>query len=349
MGRYETSDWTDRELGEAPGWGNDRPPGGAEVKLELDPGLAAVRYLYDNSRVDPKWTLVKDRGFTWWAHELVQRVWSEPGVDDAGIEVFRVFAATEVARGVTDPELAGKAIDTWNAQSVGSALVLDPDTGIVESITSMWAHDQTREWVARTFSVVAAIQVAEMHEHAPTLAPLFGGEAAVSEHPNAGARSEPDEMLDLLDLVMSAGAGPSAWAGSALEDALGQIRKLPGVGVATGDESGITVEVPYRQTSALIQMDTREVHSELGSGMLVRISLPGDAGPGPAWAAMRNRQELESMTRTHFLGSWIGSAQFATFVSFYPSLMARTKMGPLNVLLSSVNRVRWAASVSAEE
>jgi hypothetical protein len=341
----ETSDWTDRELGEVPGWGNDRPPGGAEVKLELDPGLAAVRYLYDNSRIDPKWTVVKDRGFTWWAHDLAQRVWSEPGVDDAGIEVFRVFAATDVVRGVTDPEGAGTAIDAWNARTVGSALVLDPDTGAVRSMTSMWAHDQSREWVARTFSVVAAIQVAEMHEHAPTLAPLFGGETAVSAHPNAGARAEPDEMLDLLDMVTSAGAGPSQWAGPALADALEQIRKLPGVGLATGDESGISVEVPYRQTSALIQMDTRESHPEFGSGMLVRISLPGDAGPGPVWAAMRNGQELESMTRSHFLGSWVGSARLPTFVSFYPSLLARANMGPVNVLLSTVNRVRWAAQV----
>jgi hypothetical protein len=304
-----------------------------------------VRYLYDSSRIDPKWTIVKDRGFTWWAHDLAQRVWSEPGVDDAGIEVFRAFAATDVVRGVTDPEVAGQAIDAWNARTVGSALVLDPDNGTVQSITSMWAHDQSRDWVARTFSVVAAIQVAEMHEHAPTLASLLGGEAAVTAHPNGGAREEPDEMLDLLDMVKSAGAGPSQWAGPELVHALEQIRQMPGVGLATGDESGISVEVPYRQTSALIQMDTRESHPELGSGMIVRISLPGDAGPGPVWAAMRNGQELESMTRSHFLGSWVGSAQVATFVSFYPSLLARANMGPVNVLLSTVNRIRWAAQV----
>ena len=83
----------------------------------------------------------------------------------------------------------------------------------------------------------------------------------------------------------------------------------------------------------------------MGHGLLVRVSLPGDAGPGPDWAAMRNRQETESLTRSHFLGSWVGAAQFPTFVTFYPNFMEPAGMSTLNIILSTTNRVRWLAGL----
>ena len=90
-------------------------------------------------------------------------------------------------------------------------------------------------------------------------------------------------------------------------------------------------------------MDTVEAHPGLGNGMVVRLSLPSAAGPGPEWAAMRNNQELDSLTRSQFVGSWVGSADFATFVSFYPNMLARTGMGAINVALLSINRAGWIA------
>jgi len=125
---------------------------------------------------------------------------------------------------------------------------------------------------------------------------------------------------------------------------LAQVQQLPIVTLANGDETGVAIEVPYRQTAALIQLDTAEAHPGLSHGMVVRLSLPGDAGPGPEWAAMRSRQELQTLTRSHFVGSWVGSASFATFVSFYPNLLARTGMGAINVALSMINRAMWIAN-----
>lgn len=335
--------WTDADLGEMPGLGNDRSRGGAEIKADLEPGLSVVRYLYDNSRVDAGWSVLEPRGYRWWADSLAQQVHAEPGFDDDGIEIWRVLAETELVRGI-DPTPAALAMaDMLNALSAGSALVVDGDAGTIRSVASMWVHEQSRDWVARSFSVVAAIQVAQAAQLATMLADMVGGEVAASAHPESGPRTEPDEMLGLLDMVRMDGQGPSRWAGDDLVMALAQVQQLPIVTLATGDESGVTIEVPYRETTALIRLDANERHPDLGSGMLVRLSLPGGPGPGPEWAAMRNRQELESLTRAHLVGSWVGSADFATFVSFYPNMLARTGMGAVNVALSTINRARWVA------
>ncbi len=344
-----TRAWSDPELGEAQGLGDDRPRGGAEVKTELDPGLAVVRYLYDNSRIDQGWAVLEDRGFTWWGSDLAQRVWSEPGLDDDGIEIFRVFARTALLKEVSDVPRATQGVDGLNAMSVGSALVVDPGARTVSSIASMWVHQDTAGWVSSTFSVIAAIQVAQAHEQASALAPLLTGEPASSGHPDSGVRTEADEMLGLLAVVGADGEGPSLWAGDEMVETLRQLRQLPIVTLATGDETGISLELPYRQTTTLIQLDTNEPHPALGNGLLVRISLPGDRGPGPDWASMRNHQELDSLTRSHFLGSWVGSARFPTFVSFYPNLTARTGMGSLNIAFSTINRAMWVASLGRTE
>lgn len=339
----ETMSWTDPELGQMQGTGNGRPRGGAEIKVELEPGLAAVRYLYDNSRVDSEWSVPEVRGYTWWPDTLAQRVWSQPGLDDDGIEVFRIFAVTDLVRGVADEQIATRAVDALNGLSSGSALVIDGAAGTISSLTSMWVHEESRDWVARSFSVIAAIQVAQATQQAAMLAELVGGEPATSEHPDSGPRPQPDEMLGLLDMVTADGQGPSRWAGDEMEMALAQLQGIRVVSLATGDATGITIQVPYRQSTALIQLDAREAHPGLGNGMVVRLSLPGDAGPGPVWAAMRNREEVESLTRAHLIGSWVGSADFATFVSFFPNMVARTGMGSVNVALSMINRARWIA------
>lgn len=345
----EVPSWLDPTLGEMPGVGDDRPRGGAELKRELEPGLAVVRYAYDNSRIDRAWSVPEARGYAWWAHGLRQRVWAEPGLDDDGIEVFRVFARTDLVRRITDLATARRAVDALNAFSAGSALMVDGEARTVSSVASMWAHGQTRRWVASTMSVVAAIQVAQAHAMVSLVAGSTTGEPDLSAHPTSGPRPGPDDMLGLLDMARALGQGSSTWADEGMLQALHEARRIPIVVLATGDESGLAVEVPYRQSTALIQLDTREAHPSLGHGLVARVSLPGDAGPGPDWAAMRNAQEAESLTRAHLLGSWVGSADFATFVAFYPNMVQATGMSALNIVLSSIQRVRWLAELGRSD
>jgi hypothetical protein len=339
----EQATWTDTSLGQMPGLGNARPRGGAEIKAELDPGLAVVRYLYDNSRVDAEWSVREERGFTWWADGLAQRVWCDPGFDDEGIEIHRLFVETDLVRGVEDATESVRAADSFNGLTAGSALVFEPQAGTIRSVASMWVHEQSVEWIARSLSVIGAIQVAQAQQQATMLVPMAGGELALSAHPESGPRPEPDEMLGVLEIVRMDGRAAPGWAGEQMAVALEQLRALPAVVLASGDDEGITLEVPYGQATALIQLDTSWAHPDLGAGLLARLSLPGDAAPGPESAARRNRQELAALTRAHFTGGWIGSGPFAVYLSFFPNMLSRTGLGVTNIALSMIGRARWTA------
>jgi hypothetical protein len=334
--------WTARDIGLMPGLGNERPRGGAEIKADLEPGLAVLRYLYDNSRVDAQWSVLGERGYTWWADGLAQRAWSEPALDDDGIAVSRVFVETDLVEGVSDVATATRVVDDMNGVATGSALVVDPEAGTVRSVASMWVHEQTLEVVARSLSVIGAIQVAVAQDQATLLSPAIGGELALSSHPASGVRPEPDEMLGLIALVRMNGQPPSLWAGEQMEFALEQMQRLPAVVLATGDAQGVTIEVPFEQATALIQLDATWTHPQLGAGMMARLSLPR-RGSGPEWATGQNRLELASLTRAHFVGAWIGSAPFPVFHSFYPNMLARTGTSAVNIALSMIGRARWVA------
>ena len=287
----DVAPWTATDLGAMPGLGNDRPAGGAEIKTELEPGLAVVRYLYDNSRVDARWSVLQERGYTWWADGLAQRVWSEPAFDDDGIEIYRLFVETDLVRGMPVTEAASRAVDELNGLSAGSILVFDEDEATIRSVASMWVHEQSLEWIARSLSVIGAAQVAMAQGQATTLVPMLGGEMALSSHPESGIRPQPDEMLGVLELVRMNGREGSLWVGDEMTLALEQMQRVPAVTLATGDETGVTMEVPFGDATALIQLDTTWEHPDLGSGLVSRLSLPRE-GAGPAWAAQQNRREI---------------------------------------------------------
>lgn len=334
--------WTATDLGSMPGLGHHRPRGGAEIKTELEPGLAVVRYLYDNSRVDARWSVLQERGYTWWADGLAQRAWSEPAFDDDGTEIYRLIVETDLVRGVSKTQAATRAVDEMNGLSAGSILVIDADAGTVRSVASMWVHEQSLEWVARSLSVIGAAQVARAQGQAIALMPLLGGEMALSSHPESGIRPQPDEMLGVLELVRMNGREGSLWAGDEMTFTVAQMQRVPAVTLATGDETGVTMEVPFGDATALIQLDTTWEHPDLGSGLVSRLSLPRESA-GAEWAAEQNHRELESLTRSHLVGGWVADSPFPSFRAFYPNILARTGLAAVNVALSMIGRARWMA------
>lgn len=337
--------WDDPDLGAVQGAGNERGAGRADIKKELEPGLAVVRFACDNSRVDLDWSQRDGRGFTWWGHRLPQRIWAEPPIEDAGIAITRVLASTDVVRGIADLAQAAAVVDKVNSLVLTSALVVDEGERTIRAIASAWVHGQSVEWAAPLFSIVAATQVAAAEQQADVLAALAGGEVAVSEHPVSGARPDADEMCGLLGLLEADGQGGSRWAGGDMKAALEVVRSMPGVTLATGDAAGITAEVVHGPRTSLVQLTTHERHPTYGSGMLVRVSLPVHLEDGPGWAAETNRREVATLVRSHFLGSWVGGSRFPSFVAFYPNFMAYSRVGVVNVAMSTVLRASWAANL----
>jgi hypothetical protein len=296
--------------------------------------------------IDSEWSVWEERGFTWWGHRQAQRVWSEPGHDDDGFVVYRLHAQADVVRDLDITEEVLGKINALNTMCVTSALVADREAGSIGYAASAWVHEETLEWVCKLFQFVVAIQAAHANAQGELLAGVIGGEPAVSAHPQSGARAAPDDMLGLMEqIVVPIGQEPSRWCGPEMGAFVELEKRGPFVVFASGDDEGLTAEFPFLDRTALLQAETQQPHPSLGSGMLVRLSLPEhvDEDGGGAWASEMNQQELGSLTRSHFLGSWVVADGTPTFVTFYPNAVKVMQGDIQSLLMSAGLRAKWVA------
>jgi hypothetical protein len=317
--------------------------------MTADIGLQVLGHVFEQLKIDREWSERIERGFVWWGHRLAQRVWAEPCVDDDGIIIARLHARTDVFTGFfPTPEQLAKLLPFLQLASL-SGLVHDADdAGRFQLACSMYVHDQSCEWVQRAFSLAVAMQAAEAETLADALAGGLGARVAASAHPHSGARTDPDDMLNLLRaVVIPEGAGPSQFPGTHFPTALETMER--GGFLATGDESGLTVEFPFGDFTSLCRLTTEDRHPWLGAGLLARLSLPlgtDDEAVRVEQALTLNGRELADLTRTHFLGSWCPDTHGLTYVTFFPNSWNRACPGyaPL-AAISSLIRARWAAGV----
>jgi hypothetical protein len=210
----------------------------------------------------------------------------------------------------------------------------------------MWVHEGTLNWVSKVFQLVVAIQAAHASAQGELLAEAIGGTPALSAHPESGPRESPDEMLGLMEqYVVPTGQEPSRWSGSEMDAVVELVKQGQYVVFASGDEEGLTVEFPFPDGTSLLQVATDQPHPSLGNGMLVRLSLPEDVADtdGGSWANEMNQRELASLTRTHFLGSWVVADRTPTFVAFYPNAFKLMQGDVQNLVMSSSLRAKWVA------
>lgn len=311
-----------------------------------DPGARVVELIYENLQVDEQWSLREDRGFCWWGQNFAQRVWSEPGYDDDGIVIYRLHAQTDVVRGVDVTPSVLQGLNALNMLTVLSALIAVPEQGKVLYRASMWVHDQSVDWVVPIFQLAVAIQAAHANTQGELLASIIGGEPDRSAHPESGERPAMDDMLLINEqLVAPAGEASSRWAGPEMAEFTDRWAGRFVV-LASGDETGLTEEFPFLDSTSLLQVTTDQPHPSLGNGMLLRLSIPEHVSDsdGPAWANRMNLGELASLTRTNLLGSWTVVNNTPTFVAFYPNA-AHVREGVLtNIVMNAGSRARWIAA-----
>lgn len=198
--------------------GNDLP---GRLPWEIrtgDLGVEIVDTIGHCLTLDEEWCVRDERGFTWWGHQLAQRVWSDPGFDDDGFEIFRLHAQTDLLRGFDTTAESLAKLNVLAGFATTSGYLVDEDAGTVRLAASMYAHAETEDWVRRTFQFVVAMQAAEAQITAGVLADVVGATVAATSHPASGPRPEPDDMLDVLrDIVAPRGELPSAWEGEEME------------------------------------------------------------------------------------------------------------------------------------
>jgi len=323
--------------------------------VESDLGTESVRDVHQAWQVDDEWCEWEPRGFCWWGHRLRQRVWAEPGFEDGEFTIFRVCAMTDLVAGVREAQRAWGPLAAITRYATASAPVLDQDSGRISLFSSVYVHEQIASWIVPLFARLALLQPIEAERVAEHLATALGGEPAASGPGDRGSRSEPDEMLTVADLVYAPhGEGPSAWADDAEFDQVAETLNQ-GNAFATGGASGLTAEFPFGAgDTALFQADTRERHPHLGSGLLLRLTLPF-AQPLPeavAFAALLNGVEAAGDLHTPALGAWTvdsaGERARAVFVSFLPSILHSPGL-LLNLTFHAAGRAAGVAALLESE
>ncbi len=128
-------------------------------KRKSDVGLEVVQHVHAALQIDDEWSARDGRGFTWWPHQLRQRVWASAGFDDHGHHVFRVYAASDaVQRPRLEPADVNRTLAELNTLAIGSALVRDPEDGCVRLWSSVTVHAQTAGWIGRLMAAYTILQ-----------------------------------------------------------------------------------------------------------------------------------------------------------------------------------------------
>jgi hypothetical protein len=316
-----------------------------------DVGLDVVRFVYQMMQIEAEWAVWSDRGFTWWASSLAQHVWAEPCFEEEGFTVARVHVRTDLLNNFADTDARLLQLMELSYFATLGGLVRHPEEpSSIQLASSIYAHSDTADWLQQVLGWVAAIQNAEAHAVAVDLAKSTGARLAVSKHPSSGARLVPDDLLNLIRArVVPDGQHPSLYAGEDLLDTLAFFQNPPCV-LATGSDNALRAEFPFGDFTSLLQMETRAENPWLGNGLLALLSVPGtECGKENVEAARLalelNEEEVSSLTRAHFLGSWCPGNQALTFASFLPNAM-RLAGGLPKVLVGTAmtSRAAWVAT-----
>jgi hypothetical protein len=312
-----------------------------------DVGSRALERLYSMMMIDAEWSLRAERSFTWWPKDVAQTVSVSPPVESRGHQVCRLRASTPLVQGLNpNPKTLGW-IDALNGQCGGgmSALVLD-GAGTLSYVSAVTVHEQTLPFVPRLFAVTAAIQATEAQFRAPLAADVLGGEPVMSVHPSSGTRGEADDTLNIIErLVVPGGAQPSRWTGRAMVEAVDLLKGLSLV--AIGDEDGIAVELPWVESTCLLELNPDFAHPHLGHCLHATLTLPDNGSHEDMLALTHTLNRIEALpdTLTDFRGSWcVSPLNLVTFSAMYPNILFQPGVGA-NIAVSIGARAEWLATL----
>jgi len=314
---------------------------------EIGPRILAS--VYDKMMIDEEWSLRQEGEFTWWGRELAQRAWCNGPIDDDGIVIQKLNFRTDLFQGYEGTRGQVGLLNILARRTSTSALVRnEEDPGLIQLASSLTVHEQIEGWVTDLAAWTTSIQAAEafiLAAHSSDLmAEKVGLSVAVSEHPETGARSVADDMLNIIQHpVAPAGEQPSVWAGEEMEKVL-EILQGPPCVLATGDGDALSAEFPFGEETSLMRIDTTQAHPRFGNGCLMRLPLPLEiekVATDNGWLEL-NRLETATLLGPHLLGSWCSDETGPTFVGFLPNAIHRPN-DLINFSMSMARRAQWVS------
>jgi len=279
-----------------------------ETVAAKDVGAESLRHIHESLRIDEEWTERRERGFTWWAHRLPHHVDAGRPTDDAGIVVTRITSRIPILRGVTaEPDHVEKVLTEWNFIADSYCYLYDATTRAIDSVQSGIVHEQTLDWRPELLAAGCIIQLCHAEEDAPVLRRALGGRLASSRHPTQGRRKAPDDMLNAVSAVFRPlGAGPSVFADRFEFETICELSRRINAASSGASDTGVSIEVPFGQTTALVTLNAREENPRVGAGLGVFLQLPIFASfeECARLASWLNRKEAAGEFLSHCWGAW---------------------------------------------
>ena len=316
-------------------------------KRKSDCGLEVVRHFFNELHIEKERCVQHDRGFTWWAEDVAQRIWSDPPVERNGTTVWKVNARTDfLADFVDSEEHLGLLSELASHASLGGGLIRDDEQrNRIQLASYLYATESTLNWARLFFVTTAATQVAEADVTAKMLAPLAGCSPAHSAHPLYGPRKR-HPVLNILGTFVREGRKPHVWTPDEFAETA-EVLTHRQVFPAAATDTGVTIEFPFREQRALCEMTTRVEHPSYRNGLMVRLTLPFTLSEAedPGIVLRCNKAEIESLTEiSHLTGSYSVSDSGFSYCNFIPNISAFRGVEFLTSLITFMGlRASWLA------
>ena len=248
-------------------------------------GMRALKHIYDRWQIDDDRARWSESGFEWWPGHFKQTLLATDEIELNGMRGCRIVATTEVLR-AHQPLVADKlmTLNAFAQLAPSYAIQVVPDELVEKEdgwpraikFTSMaFVEEDNEGWLPDFFGRMAILQPAYAQMQAEQMASVFGGQANTSSPRQDETLLEFDEMLTVMGaLYIPMGEEPSRWSAC---DEFEQVAEKYGrsdVCFGNGDPDGLTLETPFGDDSALIQLYTDQPHPDLGNGLLATLKVP---------------------------------------------------------------------------
>ena len=291
--------------------------------MSKDIGIEVIESIYNQLQIDDKWAIKDERGFTWWSHNLAQKISVSEGKNDLGLEMFKLQSRTEFLKDFPSDQKSSELLGMYMRFSSLSGITPHPtEENRFELVSTMWVHKDVKDFIELYFMLSSLIQNIEAHIMAPMYAETLSAKVDISAHPSNGKRNEPDDMLGILeDFVRPKGEEISLWIGEEMNELRSQINNSP-KWFSMGDDTSLSAEFPYPGETSLMNFNTSEQNPRMGNGLLITIRTRKgvvDTKTALDW----NYQDHYGDKITQNIGSWSVADTGLAYVSFIPNVMFR--------------------------
>ncbi|MBU6395855.1 MAG: hypothetical protein KGQ75_14900 [Sphingomonadales bacterium] len=212
-----------------------------------------------------------------------------------------------------------------------------------------YIREETAGWLPEFFARMAILQPINAQIQAGELAQLLHAEPDTSPDPS-DPQAPLDEILGVLgQVIIPIGKEPSRWEDCEEFVKFAETWGRSDICFGMGDPTGLTLETPFGNDSALIRFLTDQTHPQLGNGLLATLQLPvlGDKHEISKLTNELNYLEANMWTGFPLLGCWhsreIGENYAAAFSLFVPNALHQPMIAT-NVAFWMLNRAQWVKS-----